>query len=65
MMTMNSVEAETNVIEIPDASYGAVESFVEFLYLGVAEKLDDFVEELFVMADKYCVAQLKVRNSLK
>jgi hypothetical protein len=62
---MNTIEAQTSVIEIPDASYGAVESFLEFLYLRSAEKLEEFVEELFVMADKYCVESLKVKISLK
>jgi hypothetical protein len=65
MMTLNSIEAQTGVIEMPDSSYGAVESFVEFLYLGSVEKLDEFVEELFVLADKYCVEHLKVRDILK
>jgi hypothetical protein len=48
-----------------DASYGAVESFVEFLYLESAEKLDEYVEELYVLADKYCVKRLKVKKTIK
>jgi hypothetical protein len=62
MMMMNTIEAQTSVIEIPDAGYGAVESFLEYIYLGSVEKLDTFVEELFVMSDKYCVDSLKVEN---
>jgi hypothetical protein len=65
MMTLNSIEAQTGVIDMSDSSYGAIESFIEFLYLGTAEKLDEFVEELFVLADKYCVEQLKVGDMLK
>jgi hypothetical protein len=62
MMKMNSIEAQTGIIEIPDASYEAVEVFLEFFYVGYAENLDIFVEELFVIADRYFVESLKVRN---
>jgi hypothetical protein len=61
MMTLNFIEAQTDVIEMSDASYGAVESF----YLGSAEKLDELVEKLFVLADKYFVERLKVGDMLK
>jgi hypothetical protein len=65
MMKMNSVEAQTGIIEIPDASYHAVESFLEFLYVGSTQNLDNFVEELFVLADRYFVQPLKVGNLLE
>jgi hypothetical protein len=64
MMTLNTIEAQTGVIDMSDARYGAVKSFLEFLYLGSVEKLDAFLEELFVLADKYCVDPLKVRDTL-
>jgi hypothetical protein len=62
MLTSNTIEAKTGIIEITDTSYGSVKSFLEFLHLGVTEKLDEYVEELYVLADMYCVNPLKVRN---
>jgi hypothetical protein len=62
---MNSIEAQTGIIEISDTSYHVVEFFLEFLYVGSTQNLDIFVEELFVLADRYFVESLKVENLLE
>ena len=53
------IEAQTNVIKIKDASAEPVESLVEFLHLGTI-RLEYMNEELFELADRYDVKDLKV-----
>jgi hypothetical protein len=60
MLLNNSIEAKTGVVEITDATYEAVEAFVEFLYLDSTEKFESLVEQLYVLADMYDVPLLKV-----
>lgn len=62
MFLSDSVEAKTDVIEIYYSSCESVEKFLEYLYVGEVEEMGEFVEQLFVLADKYAVKPLKVRE---
>lgn len=53
-------EAETGVVTITDNSIGAVRSLLEFMYSGEVQNLKEKAEELFVIAEKYHVSNLKI-----
>jgi hypothetical protein len=61
MLTGNSIEAQTGVVEMVDASYEAVQAFVEFMYLERTDKFEELITELFILADKYEVPSLKYK----
>jgi hypothetical protein len=60
MFTLNTIEAQTGVVEMPDTTYEAVKAFVEFIYLGSAEHFESLADQLYILADKYDVPPLKV-----
>jgi hypothetical protein len=60
MLSLNSIEAQTGVVEMDDASYEVIHAFVEFMYLESTDKLEVLAEQLYVLADKYDVPKLKV-----
>jgi hypothetical protein len=60
MLTLNTIEAQTGVVEMIDESYEAVEAFVEFAYLESVANFESLAEQLYVIADKYDVPSLKV-----
>lgn len=60
MLTANTKEAKTGIIEIKDIPADIVKAFVEYLYIGHVEDLDLLVPDLFDIADKYNVESLKV-----
>jgi hypothetical protein len=61
MLLLNSIEAQTGVVEMEDETYETVQAFVEFVYMGSTEKLTDLAEGLYILAEKYDVPKLKVR----
>jgi hypothetical protein len=56
----NSVEQQTNVIKIEEASAEIVELMLRYMYTDVVEDLDSNAYELFKMADRYNVVELRV-----
>jgi hypothetical protein len=61
MLSLNTVEAQTGIVEMGYESYEVVEAFVEFVYLESTDKLETLADQLYVLADKYEVPKLKVR----
>lgn len=59
MLTGDTQEAQTKVIEMKDVSENAIETLIRWLYLGEIES-DDDVRGLFFLADKYFIENLKV-----
>jgi len=59
MLMSETRESKENVVKIEDVSASIMEKFVDYLYLGELDGLDDFAEDIFVLADRYLVESLK------
>jgi len=59
MFSLNTIEAQSGMVEIKDVSIKAIEIFVIWLYLGQIEGIAEVANELFVFADKYAFSELK------
>jgi len=64
MIMSETLESKENAVKIEDVSAETMEQFVDYLYSGKLASLDDFAEELFVLADRYLVESLKTDCTL-
>lgn len=55
-------EGQTNEIDIVDFDANTIENFVKWLYLGEIES-DELALELYFLAQKYLIEDLKVSYS--
>ncbi|KAI6191202.1 Speckle-type POZ protein B [Aphelenchoides bicaudatus] len=53
-------ESELNEINIEDVKAPVMEEFIYWLYRGAIRKVSDLIEDLFALANKYDVVELKV-----
>ena len=59
-------EATSGVVEIKEASAGAMRALVHFCYGGRVEQLDEtLVVDLFVLADRYQMSSLMICAALE
>lgn len=61
MLTHDTREKQTNVIEIQDVSCEAVNAFVKYLYIEEIDNVSEELDTLLMLADKYDVQGLKER----
>jgi len=59
MIMSETQESKEGFAIIKEVRAETMEKFVDCLYLGKLENLDEFAEELFVLADRYLVERLK------
>ena len=58
MLESDIKEKETSVIEIPNVDRAVISDMLKYFYTGSAPNLDEHVEVLFDLADKYELSQL-------
>ena len=58
MLESDMKEKETSVIEIPNVDRAVISDMLNYFYTGSAPNLDEHVEVLFDLADKYVLLQL-------
>lgn len=61
MLTHDTRENQTNIIEIQDASFEAIKAFVKYLYIEEVDNVSEELDSLVMLADKYDVQGLKER----
>jgi len=61
MFALNTIEAQSGLVEIKGISIKAMEVFIKWLYLGDCDQFSEVANEFFVFADKYAFSELKCR----
>ncbi|XP_054164964.1 protein roadkill-like [Oppia nitens] len=59
MFTTDCIEKTTNEVVITDIDSNVFEQFLNYLYTGKCDKLDEMTEDLLYVANKYMVSSLK------
>lgn len=61
MLLHDTKESQVNEVVIEDFEFPIIKSFVKYLYTDEVEGIDDYGEQLMVLADKYDMQYLKER----
>lgn len=59
MLTLDTKENDTRVIEIKDTNAIAFEAFIKYLYTGEIDNMEQVANDLMVLADKYDIEGLR------
>lgn len=60
MLSSNTLEAKTGVLQIKDTHSSTIEALIDYLYLKEITNMSEIGDELYVFADKYFIGDLKV-----
>lgn len=60
-LNSDSIEKNTNTIQIKDLDPVFIEAMLRFMYSGRVENLKDIAHDLYIVADRYNIRILQVR----